>query len=105
MFPLPCFSVPSQTADPVRVAIVFPPLIVDRSRFAPDASERNALFDLQQCSGAWGKRRTKMKKALAAASASTTMPLQVRRCHSWGRAGRVFVQRAGPVFARARCSG
>jgi len=38
-------SVPSQTADPVRVAIVFPPLIVDRSRFAPDASERNALFD------------------------------------------------------------
>jgi hypothetical protein len=28
MVPLPCFSVPSHTADPVRVAIVFPPLIV-----------------------------------------------------------------------------
>src|SRR6266568_7976004 len=27
MVPLPSFSVPSQTADPVRVAIVLPPLI------------------------------------------------------------------------------
>jgi hypothetical protein len=29
MLPLPCFSVPSHTADPVRVAIALPPLIVD----------------------------------------------------------------------------
>src|SRR5882762_3561424 len=28
MVPLPCFSVPSHTADPVRVAIVLPPLFV-----------------------------------------------------------------------------
>jgi hypothetical protein len=28
MVPLPCFSVPSQTADPVRVAIVLSPLFV-----------------------------------------------------------------------------
>src|SRR6266571_5658137 len=29
MVPLPSFSVPSQTAAPVRVAIVLPPLIID----------------------------------------------------------------------------
>src|SRR5438445_2266662 len=29
MVPLPSFSVPSQTAAPVRVAIVLPPLVVD----------------------------------------------------------------------------
>jgi Na+-transporting NADH:ubiquinone oxidoreductase subunit NqrB len=28
MFPLPCFSVPSQTADPVRVAIDLPPMLL-----------------------------------------------------------------------------
>src|SRR5712691_7143788 len=41
MVPLPCFSVPSQTADPVRVAIVLSPLVVVRLRFVPGASERN----------------------------------------------------------------
>jgi hypothetical protein len=29
MFPLPCFSVPSQTADPVRVAIVLISFVVN----------------------------------------------------------------------------
>ena len=29
MLPLPSFKVPSQTANPVRVAIVLPPLFVD----------------------------------------------------------------------------
>jgi hypothetical protein len=33
--------VPSQTADPVRVAIVLSPLLVCWLRFAPDAGGRN----------------------------------------------------------------
>jgi hypothetical protein len=41
MVPFPCFKVPSQTADPVRVAIVLSPLVVVYLRFAPRASERN----------------------------------------------------------------
>src|SRR5436309_9392055 len=41
--PLPSLRVPSHTADPVRVAIVLSPLVVDRSRFASDADERNAF--------------------------------------------------------------
>jgi hypothetical protein len=42
MVPLPCFSVPSQTADPVRVAIVLPPLIVNCLRFARDPRQRKS---------------------------------------------------------------
>src|SRR5262245_35115916 len=64
MFPLPCFSVPSHTADPVRVAIVcllwlfrvkqaiVPAILTDRNvcltSISADAHERNSLFDLSQ---------------------------------------------------------
>src|ERR1044071_7218210 len=41
MSPLPCFSVPSQTADPVRVAMFYLLLFVAQLRFAPDAVRRN----------------------------------------------------------------
>jgi hypothetical protein len=44
MFPLPSLSVPSQTADPVRVAIVLISFVVDQLRFAPDVDTRNPLF-------------------------------------------------------------
>jgi hypothetical protein len=42
MVPLPCFNVPSHTANPVRVAIVFPPLVLSLAEcFAPDERKRN----------------------------------------------------------------
>jgi hypothetical protein len=44
--PLPCFSVPSHVADPIRVAIVLSPLLMFQLRFASDEGERNRAFDL-----------------------------------------------------------
>src|SRR5262249_19057904 len=61
--PLPCFSVPSHTADPVRVAIVLTPLVSFELRFAPDLETRNLFWTGQVVKKTW--------KALAAASAST----------------------------------
>src|SRR5213078_4262291 len=44
--PLPCLRVPSQTADPVRVAIALPPLFVDRDAGNPAC---NSLADTLVC--------------------------------------------------------
>src|SRR5206468_3511574 len=47
IIPLPSFSVPSQTADPVRVAIVFVSFRLFQLRFAlADAGARNQFWPL-----------------------------------------------------------
>src|SRR5262249_22106776 len=77
--PLPCFSVPSHTADPVRVAIVLPPLVLFELRFAPDMGARN-LFWVDYVVKAPGE---------ALATSASTNSRRLRRCHVAERFGLV----------------
>src|SRR5438477_2949378 len=66
MVPLPCFKVPSQTADPVRVAIVLPPLFL-----VLNGSRGNSVSATQAGSGAAMSPSCELRSFFSFASASS----------------------------------
>src|SRR4030095_7783383 len=76
MVPLPCFRVPSQTADPVRVAIVLFPLV-----FVFKASRENSFSAGHAGAGAASAEGTDSSRCCAFARVRCLRASQMLRAH------------------------